>query len=342
MHHLQRSIRELLTDNKPLKVAVVGVGGTGSEVLIGLVRLHDALVALGYAGGLQVTAFDPDTVSPSNLVRQRYFATDLGRNKAEVLIGRINLSCGMVWRSCSQKFNSDRARKNWDIVISCVDTRKSRKELHQAAFSKGLYTWRYWLDCGNDLSNGQVILGTPGSTARDSLPCATQLHPELMDLSLPEDDTPSCSAVEALSRQDLYVGKEASLHALNLLWQLLRDKTLTDHARYFDQRQGTLGVRKCTPRPRAHRQRLDIQPKPAVPPLVQNAPEGALQIATLPSLVGELVQQSNVLSPPERDLLTRLLETFTPDRLAEVQHQFGKVTPPIKAKDEASTAFTVN
>jgi PRTRC genetic system ThiF family protein len=262
MHHLQRGIQDLLNTNKPISVAVVGVGGTGSEVLIGLVRLHDALVALGHAGGLQVTAFDPDTVSPSNLVRQRYFATDLGRNKAEVLIGRINFSCGVVWRSCPQKFNSDRARKNWDIVISCVDTRKSRKELHQAAFSKGFYTWRYWLDCGNDLSNGQVILGTPRSTARDALPCATQLHPELMDLSLPEDDTPSCSAVEALSRQDLYVGKEASLHALNLLWRLLRDKELADHARYFDQRQGTLGVRPCAPKPQANRQRLDSPPEP--------------------------------------------------------------------------------
>lgn len=321
MHHLQRSIRELLTDNKPLKVAVVGVGGTGSEVLIGLVRLHDALVALGYAGGLQVTAFDPDTVSPSNLVRQRYFATDLGRNKAEVLIGRINLSCGMVWRSCSQKFNSDRARKNWDIVISCVDTRKSRKELHQAAFSKGLYTWRYWLDCGNDLSNGQVILGTPGSTARDALPCATQLHPELMDLSLPEDDTPSCSAVEALSRQDLYVGKEASLHALNLLWQLLRDKTLTDHARYFDQRQGTLGVRKCTPRPRAHRQRLDSPPE-------SHRTAGArtsVQEATPPSLAREDLELAKAEST--RRLLAQALAGLTSAELLQLQAEV--TVPPV-------------
>ncbi|AFD27815.1 MULTISPECIES: PRTRC system ThiF family protein [Deinococcus] len=336
MHHLQRSIRELLTDNKPLKVAVVGVGGTGSEVLIGLVRLHDALVALGYAGGLQVTAFDPDTVSPSNLVRQRYFATDLGRNKAEVLIGRINLSCGMVWRSCSQKFNSDRARKNWDIVISCVDTRKSRKELHQAAFSKGLYTWRYWLDCGNDLSNGQVILGTPGSTARDSLPCATQLHPELMDLSLPEDDTPSCSAVEALSRQDLYVGKEASLHALNLLWQLLRDKTLTDHARYFDQRQGTLGVRRCIPRPRISRRRLDSPPEPSV---ISTVPEASAPTPITPhtpilDAVLGVHLGTQLDTPLLREALTALLSDLTPELLAQAQAEGQTQLRPTPLGDE--------
>ncbi|KQR25669.1 PRTRC system ThiF family protein [Deinococcus sp. Leaf326] len=321
MHHLQRGIQDLLNTNKPISVAVVGVGGTGSEVLIGLVRLHDALVALGHAGGLQVTAFDPDTVSPSNLVRQRYFATDLGRNKAEVLIGRINFSCGVVWRSCPQKFNSDRARKNWDIVISCVDTRKSRKELHQAAFSKGFYTWRYWLDCGNDLSNGQVILGTPRSTARDALPCATQLHPELMDLSLPEDDTPSCSAVEALSRQDLYVGKEASLHALNLLWRLLRDKELADHARYFDQRQGTLGVRPCAPKPRANG-RLDKQPE-LRPEVTAEAPaqlEGLPVVQAQPRENLELVE-----AEARRNLLAHFLAGLTPAELLALQ---AEVTAP--------------
>ena len=318
MHQLQRSIRDLLTANKPINVAVVGVGGTGSEVIIGLVRLHDALVALGHTGGLQVTAFDPDTVSPSNLVRQRYFATDLGRNKAEVLIGRINFSCGVAWRSCAQKFNADRARQNWDIVLSCVDTRKSRKELHQAAFSKGLYSWRYWLDCGNDLSNGQVILGTPSSTARDALPCATELHPELMDLSLPEDDTPSCSAVEALSRQDLYVGKEASLHALNLLWRLLRDKELVDHARYFDQRQGTLGVRPCTTKPRANQQRLDSQPESNVKALDQSD--------ALPAFPAQQQEDLGLAEPESRrSLLAHFLAGLTPAELLQLQ---AEVTAP--------------
>ena len=239
-----------------LRVAVIGVGGTGSEVLSGLTHLHLALKAFGY-GGLIVVAFDPDTVSEANLVRQRYHHTDLGRNKAQVLISRnkaqvlisrINLSCSLNWLAVPQRFGSADGKETWDIVISCVDTRAARSSLHRAAFSKGFHLWKYWLDCGNDLNTGQVILGTPrrpGSELKCGLPCATELHPELMDTTVPEDDAPSCSAMDALSKQDLFVGRMVATHALDLLWQLLRNGELTHHARYFDLAGARLSSRKC-------------------------------------------------------------------------------------------------
>lgn len=231
----------------PLRVALVGVGGTGSEVMTGLTHLHLALRALDYPG-LQVFAFDDDTVSPANLVRQRYHPADLGRNKAEVLVTRVNLACNLAWTAIPQKFSGDRARQPWDLVISCVDSRAARRSLHAAAFGNGLYTWRYWLDCGNDLTTGQVVLGTPrqaGKELKRALPCATELHPELMDTALPEDDTPSCSAIEALSRQDLFVGRMVATHALDLLWQLFRHGSVAHHARYFELRSAVLASRPC-------------------------------------------------------------------------------------------------
>lgn len=233
MHALDPRVNQKLHGGQPLDVAVIGVGGTGSEVLSGLTHLHLALKALGHAG-LRVIAFDPDTVSPANLVRQRYFDSDLGRNKAETLIGRINLSCGLNWIAVDSAMSDG---TNFDIAISCVDSRKSRKKLDR--FSS---RWTYWLDCGNDVTHGQVILGQPGNNA---LPCATVIHPELMDTALPEDDSPSCSALDALKKQDLFVGRMVSTHALDLLWQLLRDRQLTHHARYFDLRQVTLSAREC-------------------------------------------------------------------------------------------------
>jgi len=230
-----------------LRVALVGVGGTGSEVMTGLTQLHLALRALEYPG-LQVIAFDPDHVSPANLVRQRYHPSDLGKNKAEVLVTRVNFACNLNWRALPQKFNGPAAHSSWDLVISCVDTRAARQSLHRAAHGKGMYTWRYWLDCGNDLTTGQVVLGTPretGKRLKRGLPCATELHPELMDTSLPEDDAPSCSAMEALSRQDLFVGRMVATHALDLLWQLLRHRELGHHARYFELRGASLSSRAC-------------------------------------------------------------------------------------------------
>ncbi|GAA5534080.1 PRTRC system ThiF family protein [Deinococcus aluminii] len=238
--------RDYLTRG-PLRVALVGVGGTGSEVMTGLTHLHLALRALEYPG-LHVTAFDHDTVSPANLVRQRYHPSDLGRNKAEVLVTRVNLVCTLNWRAVPAKFGGNLARSPWDLVISCVDSRAARQSLHRAAHGKGLYTWRYWLDCGNDLTTGQVVLGTPRQAdkrLKHHLPCATELHPELMDTALPEDDTPSCSAIEALSKQDLFVNRMVATHALDVLWQFWRHGEISHHARYFELRGANLASRAC-------------------------------------------------------------------------------------------------
>ena len=129
------------------------------------------------------------------------------------------------------------ARCSHDIVISCVDTRAARASLHKAAFANRLSYWKYWLDLGNDRSTGQAILGTPRGKSQPrkrTLPCATELHPTLMDTSIPDDDTPSCSALEAVERQGLFVNKMVALLGVDLLWQLLRDRQILEHARYFD------------------------------------------------------------------------------------------------------------
>jgi molybdopterin-synthase adenylyltransferase len=229
---------------EPLGVALVGVGGTGSEMASNLVHLHLALRALGY-GGLAVTLFDPDVVAEANVVRQRYHASDIGRFKCEVLAHRINLSCGLGWQAVSERFVGGYARRGWDLVISCVDTRKARRQLHGAAFASRFAPWKLWLDCGNDATIGQVILGTPRPQKKPlahALPCATQLHPELMDITRPDDETPSCSALDALTKQDLMVNKMVATLATDLLWRLFHDRGLTDHGRYFDLRRCTLAA----------------------------------------------------------------------------------------------------
>ena len=224
---------------EPLRVAVAGVGGSGSEIVSGLVNLHHALEAFGY-GGLEVWAFDPDTVAVANIVRQHYTMADLGRPKAETLIHRVNMACGFGWHGIHDPFAGEVARESWDLVISAVDTRSARHALHKAAFSAGFRAWKFWLDVGNTATTGQAILGTPRNAKRAlayALPCATQLHPELMDLSLPDDDRPSCSAIEALSKQDLFVNKRVALAGLDLLWELFHAKRLRHHGVYFDLRR---------------------------------------------------------------------------------------------------------
>lgn len=245
MHQLSRHLTGTTT---PLRVAIVGVGGTGSEVLSALINVHLGLRALGRPG-LEVHAFDPDIVSPANLVRQRYYPQDIGLNKARVLVGRINLSMGPVlgltWYAHETKFDSDWARNPWDIVLSCVDSRAARKKLHGYCHQKRFTQWGLWADFGNDADRGQVLFGEP-TRSKYALPCATDLHPDLMDTTLPEDNAPSCSTLEAIERQGLMMNRTVATLGVQLLWEGLKTGRLPHAGYYFNY---TAGVFQGVPIP---------------------------------------------------------------------------------------------
>jgi PRTRC genetic system ThiF family protein len=225
---------------QPLRTLVVGAGGTGSKVVIGLKNIHQGLVALGFPG-LDVVLADGDSVSESNLIRQSFYPSDVGLNKAEVLINRLNLSCGLSWQAypheIDRSYGSGYASPK--LVIDCVDTRKAR-----ATIAEGLERVVYLISSGNLTRTGQVVLGQPRNTynppKRDRLRTAYELFPELCDTTIPEDDSPSCSTLEALSRQDLLVNDFASTIILNLLWQLLRHGILNHHGAFFSLKTGSV------------------------------------------------------------------------------------------------------
>jgi PRTRC genetic system ThiF family protein len=82
---------------RPIRVLVVGAGGTGSAILMGLPYLDQAMRVWGHPYGLQVSIMDADIVSETNCVRQPFSASDIGQNKATVLINRINMFWGTKW-----------------------------------------------------------------------------------------------------------------------------------------------------------------------------------------------------------------------------------------------------
>ena len=67
MHTL---IAELL--RRPVRVLVVGCGGSGCAIAGGLPYLHQAMLVAGHPGGLQVTIMDGDIISATNCVRQPF------------------------------------------------------------------------------------------------------------------------------------------------------------------------------------------------------------------------------------------------------------------------------
>ena len=212
--------------DQELSVLVVGVGGNGSKLATGLKSLALALEATKDQR-LHVTLVDPDVVEESNLARQNYYPTDLGKPKAVVLAHRINLATGLQWKALPRELRPEDLRYGPDIVITATDNRKRRALVRDYLSPRQL-----WLDLGNEAQHGQVVLGGFG------LPTSAELWPEVADTTLDGPDAPSCSVLEALFQQDLYVNDVAAIFALNLLWQLLFRNELTYHGVVFDLARG--------------------------------------------------------------------------------------------------------
>jgi PRTRC genetic system ThiF family protein len=220
--------------SQSISVALAGAGGNGSQMLTGLARMHVALLAVGHRG-LDVCVFDPDTVTPANVGRQLFSPSDVGANKAAVLVNRVNLYYNLDWNAtpCLYKAGARWSDQRADVLIGCVDSAAARRDLAQTRF-------KYWLDLGNTDKKGQVILGTRVRAKRnESRPrLVTEIFPELKNKKLKEDSAPSCSLAQALERQDLFINQAVSTFALQLLWQFIRNGGLDIHGYFINLESG--------------------------------------------------------------------------------------------------------
>lgn len=226
----------------PVRIVLIGCGGNGSQMLTGLARLNHAITALGHPG-LEVTAYDPDTVSEANMGRQLFGAFDVGASKAHVLVNRINAFFGLNWEAVYGRFDDD-SRRYPVMAIACVDSARARHEIHHKLRRQGVH---YLMDLGNRAADGQVLLGEltdqPRLQAGPShvrLPSPYDVLPELIDLTVPEDDTPSCGLAQALERQELFVNQSIVTPALSILWEFFRHGKLTWHGAFVNLRTGSM------------------------------------------------------------------------------------------------------
>ena len=230
--------------DRPIDIWLIGVGGNGSEMLDILARMHAALKVVGHPHGFRLTAWDGDTVSPSNIVRQRFWHTDIGENKALVSVQRLNLFLGLGWDALPVPFDPERQGYHLpDIIISCVDSAKMRVEIARYYAESESSPWPgnelLWLDLGNGESTAQMILGHLSTAERNTirLPHVYDLHPELADID--DHDAPSCSAEESLAQQTFGVNKTVAVSAGNLLWSLLTQPSVSYHGAYLNSRDNT-------------------------------------------------------------------------------------------------------
>ena len=128
----------------PVKIIVIGAGGTGGYVIPHLYRL-------GYASRRQVRIIvcDGDVVEQKNLIRQNFIAQDIGRNKAQVQAERYSAAFGIECEYKPDFIENDEELFNLTlpdfyakpfsgisetqkvILLGCVDNNKSRQMCHR-------------------------------------------------------------------------------------------------------------------------------------------------------------------------------------------------------------------
>jgi len=221
---------------------------------MGLPYLDQAMRVWGHPRGLEVSMMDADVVSQTNCVRQPFSTSDIGQNKATVLINRINLFWGTKWSAVPEHFHARSFDRNHDrcpdVLIGCVDTRAARQTI-ESSFTRALSRTCYWLDLGNNAGSGQYVLGQPLNARNrrkaERLRTVSELYPEIIDTDAGEDPLPSCSAVEALDRQEPFINQTLAASALAMLAQLFRYGKLRHHGAFFNAKTGQMSALPVDP-----------------------------------------------------------------------------------------------
>lgn len=103
-------------------ITIVGAGGIGSHSVMALARL----------GIPKMVIFDDDVVESRNVASQAYSKEDIDQSKAEtIVIAAENVSNG-TFHANKKRITADNSLSG-EIVISAVDSMKSRKAIFEAA-----------------------------------------------------------------------------------------------------------------------------------------------------------------------------------------------------------------
>lgn len=233
-----------------INIIVVGAGGTGSALLTELSQINYMISTITEQQiSLNIEVYDADIVTQSNIGRQAFHVSDLGMNKADVLVSRLNMYAGTNWTSIPHNFiPTDASVARTDLIITCVDKAKVRADIGRF-FKEDVSSYcvrenLLWLDTGNDSSTSQVVLGR-ALDVKNKLPNVFDLYPQLENIEDIDED--SCSHVDALRKQSCGINKKTALEATGLIWKLLREGSISHHGSFIDLNCATVKPLKIDP-----------------------------------------------------------------------------------------------
>lgn len=210
----------------PLKIIVLGAGGTGGYVIPHLYRI-------GYAIGrdIRIIVCDGDMVEEKNLIRQNFIVQDIGRNKAQVQAERYSAAFGIeceyrpefieAENELFQLTLPDRQPYGYPsqrvILLGCVDNNRSRQLCHQVFYRQRDLVY---IDSGNGEHTGQVVCGVRRNGKTTYKPVCT-LYPEMLK---EEDKFPSelsCAERTVSAPQSVTANLTAATAMVSFLYDLV-------------------------------------------------------------------------------------------------------------------------
>ena len=141
-------------------ITVVGCGGTGGFVAEGLCRLFQGRAAT-------IVLVDHDRVEPHNLLRQNFYAEDVGKFKSQALADRLARAYRRPVGYSVYPYRDEDTHPNRQrypglpaygdsLIIGCADNAAARRAMAECLPGDP----RRWLiDAGNDTNWGQVLVG---------------------------------------------------------------------------------------------------------------------------------------------------------------------------------------
>lgn len=218
----------------PVKIVVIGAGGTGGYVIPHLYRL-------GYASGrsVRIIICDGDVVEEKNLIRQNFIAQDIGRNKAQVQAERYSAAFGIACEYRPEFIETEEEllelttpdqlhiggvyspeylpRAQRVILLGCVDNNRSR-QLCDRVFKRQPNL--IYIDSGNGESTGQVVCGVRQKGRITCRPIGSVYPDVLKD----EDKFPSelsCAERAVSAPQSVTANLMAASAVVSFLYNLL-------------------------------------------------------------------------------------------------------------------------
>ena len=216
-----------LSLERPVRIVILGAGGTGGYVIPHLYRI-------AYASGrkCRIVIVDGDVVEKKNLIRQNFSMQDIGENKAAVMAERYSSVFGIETEYIPQyiedmsdlyellEFDRNRYSKEKmpvSILIGAVDNNRSR------AMCNDLFRLLddiIYIDAGNGEFSGQVVCGVKSNGKVIRKPVAS-IYPDILEETDKFPSELSCAERSISAPQSVAANIFASTAIVAMLYYLL-------------------------------------------------------------------------------------------------------------------------